>query len=243
MKKEKVDILIDKLILNEISELELTQLEAAISESPKIRNEINFRKDINKSMEYLGNEDLRKLLNRIHEEEIEGKTAPKKHHWKIPLFFLFALGIALLIYQFTKPVKISSHLVYAEYFSPYPSSEERGEDEAKLIQGFKAHYSDKNYQKALDQIKPILNTQNNEMKLMAGICALESDDFHLSTQLFNDILSTKDYYFQDHANWYLALTYLKQDKIKEAITILTQLKNNPKADHHKQAMELLKKIR
>jgi len=243
--KEILEILIEKYALNKLSPQEKEQLDELIVQRPEIKKELMIRKDIAKSMEHLGKEDLRKMLNKIHHEEIDHPKRKNFLKWLIPLILFAGLVLFFLLGQLNKqsPSSSASEL-YASYYEPYKaSSQTRGETIEQILSSFYSSYEEKNYAQALNTIKPVLINQKNDVLLLAGISAMETNDSILALKLFNQILESNDYYYSDHANWYKALMLIKENKTDSAKATLQLLVKDKNADHHKEAKNLLGKLK
>ncbi len=250
MTKEQIDILLDKYVNNTLSAKEEIQFNEILDNIPELKRDLKIRQDIAQSMNYLGNKELKNLLDKIHLEEFGNEQVdltPKSKNWIIYLIggiiLLGILGVFLLNTNTQSAESQSPENLYAEYFEPFvPSSQTRGENAEKILETFYEAYQDKNYAKALNVIKPILNEQENQVLLLASISAIQSDNHNLAQKLLDQILDSKDYYFTDHANWYKALSFLKQEKNKEAKDLLEELSQDSDADHHLEAKKLMEKI-
>lgn len=243
MNKEIIEKLMDKYAEGKLSELEQKQLDAISKDKPDIVKSFKVRKDIVKSIQYLGNRDLEKMLDKIHKEEIE-QPRKKSHTLK-----LIAIGAAVLItflifYQVlkTKGETVSNDSnFYASYYQPYiPSVNSRGDAGVNSLENlFAEAYANRNYEEALELIQPSMGVQENEIVLMAAVSAFESNENELAHTLLDKIINEKDYYFEDHARWYKAMIYLKESKNKEAKNMLEILVSDRSSDHYKEAKELL----
>ncbi|MEM8907059.1 MAG: tetratricopeptide repeat protein, partial [Bacteroidota bacterium] len=76
-----------------------------------------------------------------------------------------------------------------------------------------------------------------------GICRLELDQWTAAESAFQQLLQLNDPFFNDHAHWYLALTYLEQNQLEACRKSLQKLAAQSTADHHQQAVDLLQQLR
>lgn len=248
MDKQELDILIDKSILGTLTPNEKSKLEAYIMEQPNTKLEIKMRTDIMKGLEYNADQDLKTILDKIHKEEI----APPKitnlyRQIKVAAIFIGLIVGAFAIFKMTNNTteSIDGQQLYASYYQPYtPSVETRSNNDTldAVYHIFIDAYRGQDYQKSFETIKPLLADADNQTLLLAGISAMEIGNTEAALQYIKRIIESKDYYFTDHANWYKTLILLKTNKINQAKALLTELANNPKADHHDEAVSLLKEF-
>lgn len=243
MTDKQLDQLFDKYLLNELSKEEVKQLDIDMLMNPDLEKSFKLRNDIVKGIEVLGNEDLKLVLDKIHFQNIKAKSENKPvNYLRVGLLLLgIVTAIVFVGKMLNKPVVQEN--MYAEYYEPYiPSLSSRGEAFEQRISDFSKAYSKNNYSRALKIIRPILSESSNEIKLVAGICAMEIENYEESKKLFLEIIESADYYFMDHARWYLALGLLKQNKVEDSKILLKELINDPDADHHSQAQALWNKF-
>ncbi len=245
MNKTIKDELMDKIALGTLTNKDSILLDEIRDADPSFDNEVLIRKRIAKSMEYLGDKDIRTLLDSIHENEIVKK---RKGKLKTILGIGGLILLSLAIYQifftnFTKSQETPREL-YASYYQPYvPSVATRGESTELLVESFMKAYLKRDYTKAIDIISPAVSEQNSKIKLCIANATMSTGDTKLSHKLYDEIIDAKDYYYLDHAIWYKALLYIKEDvELDKARDLLGLLASDKEADHHKQALEMLTKL-
>ncbi len=245
MNSKELEQLKDKYAMGTLSPEEHANLEVELLQNSNLKKDLKIHKDMVNGVQYAGQLELKEIIDKIHNEHIGEK--PKK---KINTVISLAIGLLSLlaiigyfILNENSEGKTSPTLIYAEFYTQYkPSILNRGTSLDEAIIKFNEAYIDKNYQEALQIIKPYLAESNNEIKLTAAIAANEADDLILSQKLLDDIIADDDYYFGDHARWYKALIKLKTNEINSIKEILAPLIANPKADHHAKAIDLVAKI-
>jgi tetratricopeptide (TPR) repeat protein len=244
MKKTEIDQLIDKQILGTISSDEAKKLELSIEQNPELKKDIELRRDLAKSLQYMEQETLKTMLEKIHQEEIVTKGGTGFKPWIIYALVSFLLLLAGVSYLLlSKPSKTEQGPQYfAQNYSTYiPSIGERGADEESEL-AFLSYYQEKKYDKVLDLIKDETEALTAEEQLMAGISALETEQVDLAIQYFDSIIESEDYFFVDHAAWYKALALLKKNDLPAAMPLLEGLTQSPSKDHYQEAQKLLNQI-
>lgn len=245
--KEERYIAFDKYINNELSDTELKSFEE------KLKSDIDFKEDfeIYKALEAsLGakfdNEDsvkkLRNTLNNLGSQFLKEEKPVKKETKIISLMryrkLMVAASIALLIGFF---LFNNGNPVYSD-FSDHNSLElvVRSENNEAIVKAEDA-FNSKNYKEALLQLTILANTNPNdtEIELYKGICYLELN-IYVEADIIFDIISSGNSAFVNTANWYKALSMLKQEKFKACKYVLQTIPES--ADEYKQAQKLLKKL-
>ena len=106
------------------------------------------------------------------------------------------------------------------------------------------YYSTKDYQSSIPLLKNILKDQpnNSDVELALANSYLATGSIEEAISHCKNVINRKDDLYVDQARWYLALSYIKQNKISESKTILQKLVSDVNADFHQEAKTLLNKI-
>lgn len=115
---------------------------------------------------------------------------------------------------------------------------ERSVGDANLNEAQKA-FNEKDYKRTVAAFEKVQNLTNPELQYFYAIALIETNNFTKAEILLNTIKSGNSVY-KEKAVWYLALSYLKQNKLEECKTYLNQL--SPDAEDYQKAQKLLKKI-
>ena len=104
-------------------------------------------------------------------------------------------------------------------------------------------YEAKNYTTAIPLLENILKVapQNSEVELILGDCLLSINKTEEAIEHFNALVAKTSLY-NDPAQWFLALSYLRQNRIEACQKALQTLIQTPQADYYKEAKALLLKI-
>lgn len=250
MDKKELDILIDKSIFGTLTQTEKEKLDAYIMEQPTTKLEIQLRTDIMKGLEYNSDQELKGVLEKIHNETIVGPTgSPILKKLAYALLFIAILFGAYTLYnnmsQDTLTESNKGPVIYASYFEPFEASTETrstDSDQDASTKLFLEAYQAEDYQSSLQVFETLSSQADNNMFLLAGISAMELNKNEESLTFLNKIIDSNDFYFVDHAKWYKALALLKTNQINQAKEILNDLASNPKADHHDDSISLLEEI-
>jgi tetratricopeptide (TPR) repeat protein len=79
-------------------------------------------------------------------------------------------------------------------------------------------------------------------KIMVALAAMSMDQLAEADLLLAEVVSTQDTLQVNEARWYLALSALRQHKIKEAREMLEQLTRDDAAEYQSIAQEVLQKL-
>jgi tetratricopeptide (TPR) repeat protein len=128
---------------------------------------------------------------------------------------------AVAVYKFAT---VSSESFYNDHYSSYTLSTARGEGETSLLE---QAYRNNNWNEVVTQYNA-LAAKTNKDHFLAGVAAMELKQYTQAIERFNAVLNsntgTGDSYFQDEAEYYLALAYIANKQTKEADSLLRKIK-------------------
>jgi predicted Zn-dependent protease len=104
-------------------------------------------------------------------------------------------------------------------------------------------YREGDYNSALVLFNEILDKDpsNIYIRYYSGLASIEANQNEKAIGEFKYIIDQKNNLFVENAQWYLALSYLKNNQVKDAKSLLVQI-NNSSNPHNKEASQILKKI-
>ena len=138
-----------------------------------------------------------------------------------PIHFL---GIILIITSCKPDVENKDQMLFDKFFEPLAipkSFDELGFSQTDVAYGI---YHQKDYKEAIVNFKYALidNQNNNELNLYLGICFLKTGNVRQAEKLFAKIIEQGNQEHQEIAKWYLALTFLNDNKASSK-NLLSQL--------------------
>lgn len=123
-----------------------------------------------------------------------------------------------------KYVRLSSSSLYSEYYSSYDLNTSRGSATQDAIE---QAYAEKNWPEVL-AVFPAIKERSNKADFLAGIADLELRKFDDAIAHFEQVIATnsqaKTDYFEDEAEYYLAISWLAKNKVNEAMPMLEKIR-------------------
>jgi tetratricopeptide (TPR) repeat protein len=131
-----------------------------------------------------------------------------------------------------KYVRLSSSSLYSEYYASYELNTSRGAAGQDAIeQAFTA----RNWTEVLT-LSADAKTSSNKSEFLAGMADLELKRFDDAIAHFEQIIASNTHsgqdYFEDEAEYYLAMSWLAKRKVNEAMPILEKIRANKSHLYH-----------
>ena len=229
-----------------MSESERLKFEQELVENPKLNHEFQLDIELEESLKQYDIIDLRRKLFRAMNEEKAQVNIPvsKSFHSKwymvaASITFLVLLGGAL---HLMNPVKYTNNTLFEMYYSGENAhnltrSAGNSNDEAMT------KYREGDFNSALVLFNEILDKDpsNIYIRYYSGLASIEASQNEKAISEFKYIIDQKNNLFVENAQWYLALSYLKNNQVKDAKNLLVQI-NNSSNPHSKEASQILKRI-
>lgn len=222
-----------------LTEEEMREVEALIQTDNETNQQWQYLEMAVQAVEYAA---LHDQVARVKEEykaslNMQAMPAVKGSVRTITRVFQIAATLVLLcvaaaVYKY---MATSAADVYKEAYIPYDLNTSRsGETVNELEQA----YRNKNWQAVISSYNN-LTEKNNKARFLAGMAHMEQAQYVPAAQQFEQVLMQNaqvgDDYFQDEAEYYLAVSYLALNRIKEAVTILNKIKADKTHLFHQQA--------
>ena len=156
------------------------------------------------------------------------------------------IGLSAIMYYTTFREQATGNTLFASYFEPYPSDyspQRNDEGTAAILDAAFLSYEQQNYPEALAgfQSLPEQASGNPMIRFYKGQCYLYTGAIEAAIRSFEYVLADGDNYYLEASRWYLALAYIKEDKMGKAKKILIKLSAEA-GMYQKQAKALLRKI-
>jgi tetratricopeptide (TPR) repeat protein len=216
---------------NELSTEEKLQLENQLKNNTAMQQELE---NLALSKDAVRTFGLKQKVAAIHKEMMNEMTSTQKISspglvkkmvrisMKIAASLLLVM-LGLGVYQYAT---VSPDKLFAENYQTYALSVSRG---AGATDAMEKAYQQKDYGAVIKQFDILTNAGQKE-NFLAGQAYLATSKYAKAVECFNTILSlntsTRTTTFNDDAEYYLALSYLKDKNFKSAYPLFTSIHNN-----------------
>jgi tetratricopeptide (TPR) repeat protein len=263
-KIEQLQEKIDAYLEGQLSEEDKIAFEKMLSEDSELVAEVEEQKVINLGIAMHDLQEVKNELVEINEmvgqikkkvkiDYDETETNPEKSAQIISLnshrkkYFAAAAILVLLIipiyFLFLQTPKTDR--LFSQNFEPYPNViTHRGDDVQTDIYKAMGLYDRGQYEDGLQLFEKIRASSNADPRitLYTGICYLAESETDKAILLFQKVIK-EGLVFNSEANWYLALSFVKNKQLQEAIPILENLVANPGGGYSKSAKKILHSIK
>jgi len=210
-------VLIENFLDGKLSPDERTRLELRLREDAVFERQVREFAELKKGIENVGR---RELLSEL--QSWEKKEEPVKSRQVFLSNTKIAIGIAALLLvglssYFLWPAQSHDEL-FQRYFEPYPNiimPQVRGADssDSTMIAKAFAAYDRGQWEAALDYFNKADTTLH--LRLYTGICYLALNQSNNAISSFEEAIEN-DSIFNEQAQWYLGLAYLKSGNSRRA---------------------------
>lgn len=147
-------------------------------------------------------------------------------------------AMALVVFSVVKYVSTNADDLYKQGYRAYTLNTIRS---GTTMNDMEQAYRNKNWQLVLDAFNQAAE-KDNKAWFLAAMAHMELNQFEQATANLQQVLMqnarTGDNYFQDEAEYYMALNLLALNKTGEAIAIIKKIKGDTKHLYHEQAERL-----
>lgn len=215
-------ILIDRYIDGELSEEEKTILFER-QKDLYFKEEFDIRSGAAEAIHTLAEVRLRgELKSQLRNIDLSEQSG------RYNLFYWVAAAVTLIfmvIWVF--PGTETPESLFQAYYKPYPANIHTRGDAPAVISAFEAYEKGK-FEEASDLIKSAIATQDESassahLELLLGNCYLNTNNYPLAEETFGRLQPNDDLMVRDHAEWFLALTYLKKGQVDRTHDVLDRL--------------------
>jgi tetratricopeptide (TPR) repeat protein len=226
-----------------LEEREMREIEELINTDTEVRSQWQFMQLAVDAVEYVALNDqvaaVKEQFRIIHPIEViheqrRGVRVMMRNIYKVAacLFFLVIAGAGY------KYISTSAIHMYEQSFIPYTLSTSRG---SSTINEIEQAYRNKNWNRVLTAFDKAAEKDNKTL-FLAGMANMQLQQYAAADKMFEQVLAHNaqagDDYFQDEAQYYLAMSYLANGQAKEAITLLQQIRTNKNHLYNRQASQI-----
>jgi len=252
--------LIDRYILNTLTEEERSAFEKQLTEDIDLQKEVELTHHIALALQRDGEKNIFNTLKSMPEDEFNhwiNSKRPAQSNKKRLLFLSLSAAAAIFLllfvglgHQYSATDLVNQYYTvpaYETYFSR--GSSDLTKEEINLMQQANARYQCSDYRNALQLYNQIIEKKSDckkeapeEVIFYAAICRFETNDFPGAIGLLEYLASDNTSDFQDDAVWNLAFAYLKEGQRNKAIESMERLIQK-KSDYAVKASEINKKLK
>lgn len=237
---EKDRDLIERGILNKLNPEEKLEFDQKEHENEEFRSAVKFQRHMLASLEASENVKLKSELKTIF-AGIEPEALNEQH--SSPRWYWLAASTIVLLITFGWLIQRNdSNEIFDQYFDPYPAENRvRGEFGKQNTQEVFRLYEEGDYVHAIELMEASLasGVDFKGQRLYLGNAYLASDQAAKAIKTLGAIEANSLYYMD--AQWYLALSYLKNGDKTEAVNVLESLLNE-RSLYGSSAKELLQEL-
>lgn len=224
--------LIDKYFSDSLSPKEQMEFNERLQNNENFKKEFVFQKDLKKTIVSQQHKNLKKVLQSFEQERSKVRLLNISRKWWVAASILVIFSIGFLLLRPT--LYPSPEELFAENFEPYRNivlPVERSSNSNSIKQSAFLAYENGNYHKAINLFNSIQDRNLIYVDFYKSMCYLSLNKNVEAIDLLIPITVTTekgdtDKNFNELANWYLALAYLKVDEKEKAISRFSSIAND-----------------
>ena len=247
MKTIDFSYFIERYNAGEMDDAEKQWFTKELKDNEKLRKEVELRRTTDT---ILKNQDLMNLRNKLSAIEKRRKEAIPVRKTGRALNIKYAAAIAGFIIIGSIALfsnrKMSNDEILDRYYQPYEAtSSTRSEEVIKNTDYLLAleYYNIHDYRNAALYFSKVLKNEpaNMHSELLNGISNFEIQNYPEAEGSLSKVISDNNNYYIDHAQWYLALCYIRTDEKPKALEQLAIIKKS-KTIYRKDARKIMKSL-
>ena len=181
--------------------------------------------EVNSYKKLLEEDDLQRLKKTLANTNTEFNTKETSRNKRLYYYLAAASIVILLAFQFFSNQNISNQDLYYDYMNlnDLPSFTTRGDESNDLVKAQNLFENEK-YQEALTIFQSIDGSPENKanLALYTGISQTELGEYDDAEQTFNSLINS-GLLDAEKGNWYKALLFLKQNRLKDTKKVLSTI--------------------
>jgi tetratricopeptide (TPR) repeat protein len=220
---------IERYLDDEMQPQERSDFELQLQNDKELKNNFDLYNSINNTMKAEEvSEEENKLAATLQQLNRKYILMGKVRHGDFRKWIAVAAAVLILVFgaiYFLSDKSMSAEKLYAANADHAPIKIQLRGNTADSLGGMAADkFNNKQYNKALPLLQAYIKQQPGDIQMIfsLGICYLEVDRFTDAEQIFSSIATGQTAYTET-ANWYLALTALKQKDIVKCRSLLNSI--------------------
>jgi hypothetical protein len=240
---------IEFFLSGEMLPVERENFEREVHSNPELAGELKLSRTIDSIINREDIIDLRKKIlavyreNKMVKEEVPVVHMYAKKFWYAAASFILLAALGSTLY-FSVPQGRSNDKLFNEYYKADNLVNVTRGGDASIVEAV-VKFQEKDFNMSARLFKNILANDNKNIAcwFYYGISSIETENFDQAEKAFNLIISDQENLYVEHAEWYLGLTFLKNNQIIKAKTQFKMIAANPDNFHQQDAVNLLKKLK
>lgn len=209
---------------------------------------------INETGKIIADNELVDFIAKMNQVDAEYKQSllvkkPANNFRFLNKKLLMAASIVLLLSIFTVInfiIPPSNNALYDKFYTKYDACvvTRSGDNTTDEITIAIQLYDKGKYSEALEKFNKIIkqDNKNTAAHFFAGVSYMEIKAYDKAIQSLNTVIAQNDTAFLEHAEWYLALCYLKSNHANQAKTLIKQIASS-ESYYRAMATDLSKKVK
>lgn len=249
MKTIDFSYFIERYNAGEMDEAEKEWFRKELEGNEKLRREVELR---NRTDLILKDRDIMNLRNKLNVIEKQRKERLPEAKPKKPFNIRYAAAIASLVILGSIALlsrgKPDSDEIISRYYKPYEvATISRSANMATNSDNFRLaveYYNVKDYRNAAIFFSKVLEDNPGDMhtELLNGISNFETQNYPEASGSFSKVIEDNNNFYIDHAQWYLALCYLKTGETGKAVSQLATIEDS-RTIYRKEAKKILRYLK
>ena len=186
--------------------------------------------------------DYRNRIKQRMQEKMNEKQQNKAVFLKIAAAVAMLIISSLILFYLLKPEEQD---LYATYYAPYEDViTTRNDNNNTFFDMGMVAYNKADYEDAILNFNKLNPSDPNYSTALfyKGQSLLASDNAAAAESIFKSVAADNSNIFHQHAQWYLALSLIKQEKLSDAERVLLQLTQNQSNYKFEESKSLLDKL-
>jgi len=248
MKTIDFSYFIERYIAGEMNDAEKEWFRKELEGNERLRHEVDLRR---KTDMVLKNQDIINLRNKLNLIEkkretnipVKGPGKNVKLKYAAIIASLVLLGSLVLF----SGRNLSNDEILNRYYQSYVTTTSSRSDFTEINSDYSMaldYYRVHDYRNAAIYFSKVLanNSKDMQITLLNGVANFENSNYPEAKRSLRKVIDDNDNLYIDHANWYLALCYIKteeQVKAMEQLAVITESKSIYRND----ARKILRKLK
>jgi tetratricopeptide (TPR) repeat protein len=248
MKTIDFSYFIERFNAGEMDDAEKEWFRKELNNNEKLRKEVDLRR---RTDTILKNQDVMNLRNKLNAIE-KKRSVPlpaKKPGRRINIRYAAAIAGVVIIGSIAllSDRQLSSDEIIDRFYKPYEAESSLRSVELVKNQDYKLaleYYNINDYRNAAIYFEKVIENEPGNMHstLLNGISNFEIQNYPEAEGSFSKVIDDNNNYYIDHAQWYLALCYIKTDEKLKAVDQLAIIEKS-RTIYRKDAKRILRSLK